>query len=423
MPLPESLRSALRSVPALEESPHPPPSLRGSSAPQSLDLSHAQFDREDKIDEGGNAAVYRARVPERSLTVALKRPFPGQTVAHETAEQILSEADNWEKVDDHPYIASILDWGYEAIPWIAIEYLDGGPLTGRAGELSLHQRLWTAYAIVDAVAYATGDKGVAHHDLKPQNILFQQTPADTWDVPKIVDWGLSRELSQQVGSTSQSTPEYAAPEQSDRRLPNTPVGPYTDVYQLGVVCYELLTGEHPDHLYGTPSPPSAVDPAIPSAVDPVITGALAREPTARTEHPLLLRSALEDVLEETFLDTRRGGSIRSHSRAENPETASSHTPEQPETDSTTEQTKGKSRRVDTGGLSGDIQRTSATGSDEHADTDWFRSEYRPGIPPLSTAVRSVREAPDSDSAAEAIARTRPDPIGPALEHIDRSSAQ
>ena len=423
MPLPGSIRSALASVPALDDSSYPP-SLDQSSA-NSVDLSYSQFvfdKNADEIGRGGNATVYRATVRDSDLTVALKRPFPGRTVREETVEQILSEADKWEHVDGHPYIATVLDWGYEALPWIAIEYLDGGPLTERAEEFSVTRRLWTAYAVVDAVAYASGQRGVAHHDLKPQNILFQRTPAGSWDVPKVVDWGLSRELIQHTGSISQASPEYAAPEQFDAFMSETAVGPHTDVYQLGVVCYELLTGDRPDHLRGTPTPPSEADSEIPAVIDSVIMDALAHERTARIKHPLLLRDALEDILQGIVPNASRTETDGQQTTAETQKTVSHRTRE---TGRETDQTEETTVRADADSLSRRIEHTDATGEDvsPDADTGWFPSDHRRGTPPLSTAIRSVRTESTDGPVAQAIARHRPDSIGTAVESIDRSSNQ
>ncbi len=294
MPLPDPLRSELQSVPDLHHSRSLP---AGVSKPADVELSYGEFefDTDDRVGKGGNAVVYRATVPSQGLTVALKRPFPNRTVETETITRILGEAERWQQVVDHPYIADILDWGYGSRPWIAIEYLDGGPLTEHTDQFTVLQRLWTAYALADAVVYAH-KSGVAHHDLNPQNILLRSTPAEMFDIPKIVDWGLSRELIQHTGSISQATPEYAAPEQFDAYLPETPVGVHTDVYQLGVVCYELLTGTHPNHLQGDLRPPSELTPGLPAAVDSVILQTLVDEKADRTEHPLYVRDGLERVI-------------------------------------------------------------------------------------------------------------------------------
>jgi serine/threonine protein kinase len=297
MPLSESLRAALGPVAELDRQ-STPPTLTAVPNSKLGDLSYAdfQFDTDtDTVGSGGNAVVYRATLADEKKEVALKRPFPNKTV--DNIEQMLDEAQTWSRVDTHPYVATVHDWGLDAVPWVAIEYLDGGPLTDRIKEFSFRQRLWTAYAIVDAVAYASGSRGVTHHDLKPQNVLFQTMAGNTWDVPKVVDWGLSRELITHTGSVSQATPEYAAPEQFDALRPEMQVGVHTDVYQLGVLCYELVTGTHPSHLDGDVRPPSEVSSAVPNALDGVLLTALAHDRSERFDHPLLFRESVSEVVE------------------------------------------------------------------------------------------------------------------------------
>lgn len=301
MPLPASLRETFERIPALDSRSDPPTLATASSpAERSLNYRNLCFDRnEDVIGRGGNAVVYRASLSEGSGTIAVKEPFPGRTIDRETTEQLLSEASKWAMVDAHPYITSVLDWGYDGPPWVAMEYMDSGSLTDRieADDLAPEQRLWTAYAIVDAVAYASGRKGLAHHDITPNNVLFRETPGDAWDVPKVADWGLSRELIQHTGSISQATPEYAAPEHFEAIMPDAPVDVQTDVYQLGVVCYELLTGRHPNHLRTAVRPPSKVSgPSVPD-LDDVILKSLEHDRRVRYDHPLLFRAALERVIE------------------------------------------------------------------------------------------------------------------------------
>lgn len=320
MPLDPSHRADYQKVPPLDRSTIPSQLRRGTGPPSmSLSYNHFEFDRStDKLGRGGNAVVYKATILRKDLTVALKQPFPGKTVTNETFEQILSEANKWTKVDGHPYIANVVDWGVDAYPWIAIEYLDGGTLIEKRSEMALSQRLWTAYAIADAVAYASGQHGITHHDIKPQNILFKQMPSGMWDVPKVCDWGIARELLTHDGSNNQATQRYAAPEQNSKILPDTDVGVQTDVYQLGVVCYELLTSEYPDHLTGNVSPPSTIDSSLPPSLDEVILKALAHDPTERFDHPIQFRDAFVDILSEPNNTHSRSTSSVTKSTSEGP---------------------------------------------------------------------------------------------------------
>lgn len=279
--------------------------IPATSEPISLraaDLSYDQFefdDEKDLIGVGGQARVYRARVPDEDVTVALKQPSFDMTNPKEVYDRILTEARNWSRWDDHPHIVEVLDWGSTPGPWIALEYMDGGSLKEYIGTMGVEQRLWTTYAIASAVAHAN-TKGLAHHDIKPNNILFKETPDDQWDVPKVADWGLSREIIKATGSISQATPDYAAPEHFDALMPSSPVDERTDVYQLGVVCYELLTGTHPSHLSGDVPSPTDIDDSLPDRVDTLISTAITHDRDERFEHSLLFKKNIEGILSDEF---------------------------------------------------------------------------------------------------------------------------
>ena len=142
MPLDGESREDLTAVPTASD--------RSSPSDRDLSYSDFRFDQEaDRVGEGGNAVVYRAQLPDEGLTVALKEPTSGKTVPTETVERLRSEGEQWARIDDHPYVAGVVDWGVVPKPWIAIEYLNGGTLSEYVESASLEQRLWTAYAIVD----------------------------------------------------------------------------------------------------------------------------------------------------------------------------------------------------------------------------------------------------------------------------------
>ncbi len=226
------------------------------------------------------------------------------TVQSRSVEPLMNEAETWQKLDDHDHIVSVIDYGSDPLPWIAMEYMDGGHLGHRAGEMDLDQAVWTALATTEGVRHAH-DRGVAHFDLKPQNVLLRRVEG-AWDVPKVADWGLSRHLLDHSSSVAGMSPSYAAPEQLDTdvfgRTDNV-----TDIYQLGAVFYELFTGWPPFEgrmleviqqiQTEEPTPPS--DRAdLPPELDDILLTALATDKDDRYEHVLYLRDELQALWEE-----------------------------------------------------------------------------------------------------------------------------
>ncbi|WP_251344061.1 nucleotide exchange factor GrpE [Haloplanus halophilus] len=271
-----------------------------------VSVDHGALSRGDRIGSGGRADVFEATVPspDGPVTVALKEPRFSGTLHADVGERFVDEARRWARLDDHDHVVGVVDWGAEPLPWIAMEYMDGGTLDERAGDVSVPQALWTALAVARGVSHAN-KRGVAHLDLKPENVLFRSVDG-AWDVPKVADWGLSRHLLDRSSGASGYTPTYAAPEQLDG---DGSVDATTDVYQLGAVCYELFTGRPPFEGDGpgdvveqvrtsTPPPPSDVA-SVPDTVDDVLLTALATDPADRYESTLYLRDALRDAFEST----------------------------------------------------------------------------------------------------------------------------
>jgi serine/threonine protein kinase len=280
-------------------------------APPALDLSFDAFERVEPIGEEGTADVFRARVPAHELDIAVKQPRATLTVDRSVAEGLVREAETWAKLDGHDGVVSVLGWGAgdapgAARPWIAMEHMDAGDLRSRLGTVGLRQGLWIAREVTAAVWHAHR-QGRTHHDLKPANVLFRECD-DGWDAPKVTDWELSQTLIEHSTDVEGQTLRYAAPEQlRPERFDGT--GERTDIYQLGTLIYELLTGEHPFAaddggmgltdavLEDTPRPPTAVAQSLPPHVDDVVLPALARAPEDRYEASLDLRRALTEALE------------------------------------------------------------------------------------------------------------------------------
>ena len=274
-------------------------------SPPRLSFAYDAIKKGDAIGSGGNADVYRATATTESgeVELALKEPRMSGTIDTSTIDQMLTEAETWQQLDDHDHIVSVVDYGSNPLPWIAMEYMDGSHLADRAEDFEFKQALWTAICITKAVRHAHR-RGIAHLDLKPTNILFREV-ADAWDIPKVGDWGLSKHLLQHSKSVEGMSPHYAAPEQFDEDFGSA--DDITDIYQLGTVFYELFTGQPPfegqtyrvmDKIKNEdPIPPSDIGD-IPPEVDHILLTALAKDKADRYETVVYLRDELQELWEE-----------------------------------------------------------------------------------------------------------------------------
>lgn len=282
---------------------------------QSLDRDAIQIG-DSPIGRGGQAVVYEATItgstpPHR---VAVKQPLQPSTVTDAVVDAFLTEAATWETVDTREreklrwerseYVVGVVDTG-DQLPWIAMEYMDGGSLAERLEDepdgLPIVEALYIGESICRGLEVAHS-YGIAHLDLKPANVLFRTTDADSWDHPKVADWGLARVLAEQTGSMDAPSPRYGAPEQFEPESFGDP-DTLTDVYQVGGLVYAMLTG-NPSYqrppfsvisdIISTepPAPPSTHRPAISSALNDVLTRAL--QPSKRNRYDSIqsLRKAL-----------------------------------------------------------------------------------------------------------------------------------
>ncbi len=208
-------------------------------------LGPYQIDR--VLGSGGMGTVYLAhRQDDFSQQVAIKRlrqRWDGQL----QAERFLQERQILANLS-HPYIARLLDGGIDVDgqPWFAMEYVEGLAITAWADarQLDLHHRIVLLGKVCEAVQHAH-ERLVVHRDLKPDNLLV-----DANGHPKVLDFGVAKLMDPVAGSATRTgvlagfTPEYATPEQISGR----PVTAATDVYALGLLLYQLLTGRLPYDL-------------------------------------------------------------------------------------------------------------------------------------------------------------------------------
>jgi eukaryotic-like serine/threonine-protein kinase len=240
-----------------------------------------------KLGAGGMADVYLAEDQELGRRVAIKILNDRHANDEQFVERFRREAKNAAGLS-HPNIVSIFDRGQaEGTYYIAMEYLDGRSLkeliTAR-GPAPIHVAVDYARQILAALRVAHR-QGVVHRDIKPHNVLV-----DSEGRVKVTDFGIARAGPSQMTEEGSiiGTAQYLSPEQAQ----GAPVTPSSDLYSVGIVLYELLTGTVPfagetpvelamKHLSKVPDPPSRLRPEVPRDLDFVVMRALAKTPEER----------------------------------------------------------------------------------------------------------------------------------------------
>jgi serine/threonine protein kinase len=265
----------------------------------------------ENLAEGGMGAVFRVRERESNREVALKTPLPGGRggTYHHRLQRFLREARLTSRMN-HEGVAAVRDQGQcDGLPYFTIDLVDGVPLSDRLyeeGVLPIRESLEIVEKTARA-AHHVHQKGVIHRDLKPANILIKPDGS-----PVIIDFGLARDalgIDPRITDSGiwLGTPAYISPEQALGEASR--VDSRADVYSLGAILYELLTGLPP---FGVGRPrtifralrdsnvraPSELRTELPECVDELVLNALARDPKDRFANAEHFANAIADVLEE-----------------------------------------------------------------------------------------------------------------------------
>lgn len=254
------------------------------------------------VGQGGMGAVYRARQTRLDRDVALKIIRPESADDPMFSERFNREARTLARLN-HPNIVAVYDFGdvnigsddetERTLYYFLMEYVDGVNLRERmqAGDLPAERALSMVSQVCDALQFAH-DEGIVHRDIKPENILV-----DSRGRVKIADFGLAKLLSDDVADYTltgthqvMGTPRYMAPEQMEA---THAVDHRADIYSLGVVFYEMLTGELPLGRFDPPSKKSTIH----EQWDEVVLRALEKEPDRRYQHASDIKTDVERVSE------------------------------------------------------------------------------------------------------------------------------
>lgn len=254
-----------------------------------ITLLNNRYQLEEQIGSGGMAVVYRSRDLMLERTVAIKLLREDYSLDPSFRERFRQEAKSAANLT-HPNIVTVHDFGLDANHlFIVMEFMPGTnlkTLLRQRGRISVDETITLIIQACAGVGYAHR-AGLVHCDIKPQNILI--TPDQRL---KVVDFGIARALAsihpEEKAEVVWGSPLYFSPEQAAGEPPS----PASDVYSIGVVMYEMLTGllpfnsESPTelarmHREEMPPEPRKVNPSIPPALDQILLKVLSKEPSAR----------------------------------------------------------------------------------------------------------------------------------------------
>jgi eukaryotic-like serine/threonine-protein kinase len=290
------------------------------------ELIGGRYEIEELVGTGGMSSVYRARDSVLERRVALKILHEHFSADPEYVERFRREARAIARLN-HPNIVTVIDRGeFGKRQFIVFEHIPGENLkevVEREGQLPVAQALALTHQIARGLAFAH-QHGVVHRDVKPQNVLVDES-----GTAKVTDFGIARSLDPgeeltQTG-TLLGTSDYIAPEQAS----GEPIDARSDQYSLGVLLYELLTGEvpYPADSFMAVAMRHLRDPVpsvrerrrdVPDRVDKIVARAMAKRPADRFPSTEAMMGAIEGALADTGEGAGRNEATGVHSRVERP---------------------------------------------------------------------------------------------------------
>jgi WD40 repeat protein/predicted Ser/Thr protein kinase len=283
----------------------PPPAADATIAVSRDQIEVPGYEILGELGRGGMGVVYKARQLGLNRTVALKMILVGVHAGDAERSRFRLEAEAAARLQ-HPNIVQVYDIGEShGHPFFSQEFVQGGTLAARLDHRPQPARLaaQVAAALARAV-HAAHRSGIVHRDLKPANILL--TAEGT---PKITDFGLAKRIDAEARLTQSNavlgTPSYMAPEQAEGR--SRTIGPAADIYALGAILYEMLTGRPPfladtpldtilQVVADPPVPPSRLQSKVPADLEAVCMKCLQKDPRQRYPTAEALAEDLERFL-------------------------------------------------------------------------------------------------------------------------------